>query len=234
MSTGLIKYDWNFIENYSDEEISYFLNLEGKSLDAISKIRNIDRATVQKHIINCKIKYRFLVKSGSPAELFKSLMEAAKSERLLVLNGIDRVNREKLIYFMITSYMDMGLKDKEAAIWIMGELRSKSCVDILIKATVNNHVNIRRMAISALGKIGDSRAERAIIRALEDKNPQVVSYAVKSLQKIRTGEADDKISVLFNSTDKEYIKKACESYINQIESVEVKLQEISIGDKNND
>ncbi len=219
LSTGLIKYDWNFIENYSDEEISYFLSLEGKSLDAISKIRNIDRATVQKHIINCKIKYRFLVKSDSPGELFKSLMVAAKSERLLVLNGIDRVNREKLIYFMITSYMDMGLKDKEAAIWIMGELRSKSCVDILIKATVNNHVNIRRMAISALGKIGDSRAERSLIRALDDSNPQVVSYAVKSLQKIRTGEADDKIRALFNSTDKEYIKKACEDYIKQIGSV---------------
>ncbi len=234
MSIGLIKYDWNFIENYSDEEISYFLNLEGKSLDAISKIRNMDRPTVQKHIINCKIKYRFLVKSDSPAELFKSLMEAAKSERLLVLNGIDRVNREKLIYFMITAYMDMGLKDKEAAIWIMGELRSKSCVDILIKATVNNHVNIRRMAISALGKIGDSRAERAIIRALEDKNPQVVSYAVKSLQKIRTGEADDKIRALFNGTDKEYIKKACESYLVQIGSEEIKFQEISSGDKNND
>ncbi len=218
MSTGLVKYDWNFIENYNDEEITYFLTLEGKSIGAICKIRNLDRATVQKHIISCKIKYRFLVKSESPSDLFKSLILAAKEERILVLNSLDRVNKEKLIYFLIKNYMELGLKDKEAAIWIMGELRSDAAVDILIKATVNNHVNIRRMAISALGKIGDSRAERALIRALEDKNPQVISYAVKSLQKIRTGEADDKVRTLFDSTDKEYIKKACESYINQISS----------------
>ncbi|MEG1254695.1 HEAT repeat domain-containing protein [Clostridium sp.] len=215
MSTGLVKFDWNFIENYSDEEISYFLSLEGKSLDAIGKIRNLDRATVQKHIISCKIKYRFLVKSESPSELFKSLMVAVKSERTMVLNGIDRVNKEKLIYFLCNTYMDMGLKDKEAAIWIMGELRSKSCVDILIKATVNNHVNIRRMAISALGKIGDAKASRALIRALEDKNPQVISYAVKSLQKLNMREADEKIQLLFKNTDKEYIKKACEDYMRQ-------------------
>ncbi|MEG0133175.1 MAG: HEAT repeat domain-containing protein [Clostridium sp.] len=222
MSTGLIKYDWNFIENYSDEEISYFLSLEGKSLDAISKIRNIDRAAVQKHIISCKIKYRFLVKSESPAELFKTLMVAVKSERIMVLNSIDRVNREKLIYFITKSYMDMGLKDKEAAIWIMGELRSNACVDILIKATVNNHVNIRRMSISALGKIGDVKAAIAVIRALEDKNPQVVSYAVKSLQKINTREADKKVQLLFENTDKEYIKKACEDYMRQAKNEDIK------------
>jgi len=234
LSTGLVKYDWNFIENYSNEEISYFLSLEGKSIEAICKIRNLDRATVQKHLINCKIKYRFLVKSESSSDLFKSLILAAKEERILVLNSLDRVNKEKLIHFLVKNYMELGLKDKEAAIWIMGELRSNVTVDILIKATVNNHVNIRRMAISALGKIGDSRAERALIRALEDKNPQVISYAVKSLQKISSGEANDKIRDLFNSTDKEYIKKACESYIKQRDNEEINFQDISDGDKNND
>jgi len=69
---------------------------------------------------------------------------------------------------------------------------------------------------------------------LEDKNPQVISYAVKSLQKISSGEADDKIRALFNSTDKEYIKKACENYINQRENEEINFQDISDGDKNND
>ena len=221
LSTGLVKYDWNFIENYSDEEITYFLSLEGKSIEAICKIRNLDRPTVQKHLISSKIKYRFLVKSESTLDLFKSLIVAAKEERILVLNSLDRVNKEKLTHFLVENYMEMGLKDKEAAIWIMGELRSSATVEILIKATVNNHVNIRRMAISALGKIGDPRAERALIRALEDKNPQVISYAVKSLQKVSTGEADDKIKALFYSTDKEYIKKACESYIEQINSEEI-------------
>lgn len=214
MNTGLIKYDWNFIENYTNEEISYFLTLEGKSVDAVAKIRNLDRGTVQKHIINCKIKYRYLVKSNSPMELFMSLKDVPKAERLLVLNGLDTVNRERLIHYICTSYMDMELKDKEAAIWVMGEMRSSNFLDLLIKATVNNHVSIRRMAVSALGKLGDIKALRALMRALDDKNPQVVSYAVKSLQKLNCREADEKVKLLYIRTDKAYIKKACEDYFN--------------------
>ncbi|WP_040193295.1 HEAT repeat domain-containing protein [Clostridium culturomicium] len=216
MNKGLIKYDWNFIENYTNEEISYFLTLEGKSVDAVAKIRNLDRATVQKHIINCKIKYRYLVKSKSPMELFMSLKDVPKAERLLVLNGLDTVNRERLIHYICTSYMDMELKDKEAAIWVMGEMRSSNFLDLLIKATVNNHVSIRRMAVSALGKLGDVKALRALMRALDDKNPQVVSYSVKSLQKLNSREADEKIKILYNRTDKAYIKKACEDYFKQV------------------
>lgn len=220
LDTGLIKYDWNFIENYTDEEISYFLSLEGKSVDAVAKIRNLDRSTVQKHIINCKIKYRFLVKSKSPGELFKSLKDVPKAERLLVLNGLDTVNRERLINYICSSYMDMELKDKDAAIWVMGEMRITAAVDILIKATVNNHVNIRRMAVSALGKVGDPKGLRALMRALDDQNPQVVSYAVKSLQKLNCRDADEKIQLLYSKTDKAYIKKACEDYMKQVNEVE--------------
>lgn len=218
METGLIKFNWNFIENYTEEEISYFLTLEGKSVDAIAKIRNLDRGTVQKHIINCKIKYRYLVKSKSPGELFMSLKDVPKAERLLILNGLDTVNREKLAHYICTNYMELALKDKEAAIWIMGEMKNTAFLDLLIKATVNNHVSIRRMAVSALGKLADIKGLRALMRALDDENPQVVSYAVKSLQKLNCREADEKIKLLYNKTDKAYIKKACEDYFDIIKN----------------
>lgn len=152
-------------------------------------------------------------------ELFMSLKDVPKAERLLVLNGLDTVNRERLIHYISTSYMDMELKDKEAAIWVMGEMRSTTFIDLLIKATVNNHVSIRRMAVSALGKLGDAKGLRALLRALDDKNPQVVSYAVKSLQKLNCREADEKIKLLYNRSDKAYIKKACEDYFHIIENV---------------
>lgn len=219
MSKGLVRYDWNFIDKYTNEEISYFLTLEGKSLDAVAKIRNLDRITVQRHIINCKIKYRYLVKSKSPGELFNSLKDVPKAERILVLNGMDNVNRNKLIHYICDNYMDMILKDKESAIWLMGEMGNSIAMDILIKATVNNHVSIRRMAVSAIGKVGDKKGLIALIRALDDKNPQVISYAVKSLQKLNCREADEKIKILYNKTDKEYIKKACEDYFNKCEEL---------------
>lgn len=215
MDTGLVKFDWNFIDTYSDEEISYFLTLEGKSLDVVAKIRNLDRATVQKHIINAKIKYRYLVKSNSMEELFRSLTGAVKDERIRVLNSLDKVNKEKLIYFLLKSYMELTLKEKEAAIWIMGETKNEKCLDILIKATVNNHVNIRRMSISALGKIGDKKAERALLRALDDTNGQVVTYAIKALKRINSNEAKAKVCELMTKADKEYVKKACENFLSE-------------------
>ncbi len=216
MNTGLVKYNWDFVENYSDEEITYFLNLEGKSIDTISRIRNLDKVIVQKHIINCKIKYRYLVKSSNVEELFKSLAKAGKSERIYVLNSLDKVNRAKLIEFIKRNYMEFGLKDKESSIWIIGELRIDECVDIVIKATVNNHVNIRRLAVSALGKIANEKGEMALIRALNDDNAQVISYAIKSLQKLKSLKALDKIKELLAKNDKPYIQKACEEFIMNI------------------
>lgn len=216
MSSGLVKYNWDFIENYSEEEITYFLTLEGKSIEAISKIRNIDKATVQKHIINCKIKYRFLAKSTNIEELFKTLIKAGKSERVYVMNSLDKVNRAKLIDFTKRNYIDLPLKDKESAIWIIGELRAEEGLDLLIKATVNNHVNIRRLSVSALGKIANEKGEMALIRALNDSNSQVVSYAIKSLQKLKSKKASERIKEILKISDKPYVQKACEEYLTNI------------------
>lgn len=219
MSSGLVKYNWDFIENYSEEEISYFLSLEGKSIEAISKIRNIDKVTVQKHLINCKIKYRFLVKSSNIEELFKTLVKADKSERVYVMNSLDKVNRAKLIDFIKRNHIDLPLKDKESAIWIIGELRAEEGLDLLIKATVNNHVNIRRLSVSALGKIANEKGEMALVRALNDSNSQVVSYAIKSLQKLNSKKATEKIKEILNTSDKPYVQKACEEYLNNIAEI---------------
>ncbi len=87
-------------------------------------------------------------------------------------------------------------KDKEAAVWIIGELKEVSCLDILIKASVNKYINVRRMAVSAMGKMGDIRAEGALLRALGDENPQVISYAIKSLGKIKSEKAITKIKYI--------------------------------------
>jgi HEAT repeats/Helix-turn-helix domain len=213
LSSGLVKYNWDFIENYSDEEVTYFLHLEGKAIEAICKIRNLDKVTVQKHLINCKIKYRYLVKSENIDELFQSLAKADKSERIYVLNSLDRVNKERLKDFIKRNYMELALKDKESAIWIIGELRIEECIDILIKGTVNNHVNIRRLSVSALGKIAHEKGEIALIRALNDSNSQVVTYAIKSLQKLNSKKAVDKITDIQKSSDKAYVQKACEEFL---------------------
>ena len=49
-----MKLDWENIENLSDNEISYLLYLENKTIYQISKIRNLGEDIVKLHIYKIK------------------------------------------------------------------------------------------------------------------------------------------------------------------------------------
>lgn len=212
----MLDIDWGKIDTYTEEEISYFLYLEGKNIDAICKIRNLAREIVESSIINGKIKYSILVKSENQKELFNSISSSGKFDKIDVLKNLDDINKNKLVEFIKHNYGDMRTKDKENAIWILGELKSVSGFNILIKGIVHKHVNVRRMAVSALGKLGDKSGEVALIRALDDINPQVVMYAIKALTKIKSYKAFEKVKLIKDLNCKEYVKKSAEEYINNI------------------
>lgn len=216
MKKGLVRFEWNDIEKYTEEEITYFLFVEGKNIDSICRIRNIDRTTAQNHIIEGKIKYRFLAKSQNSKEFFMSISKAGKQDKMLVLSSLDEENKSKLIKFIRKNYADMYPKDKETAVWILGELKETEGIDILMKASVHKFVNIRRMAVSAMGKIQNSKCEVALIRALDDENPQVIMYAIKALDKIKSTNVMDKIEYIKNNSDKKYLREAAEKFLNGV------------------
>lgn len=217
MNDGLLNFDWNDVDKFSEEEITYFLSLEGKSMEAMCRIRALTKEEVQRHIIEGKIKYRYLAKSKTLNELFETICKLPKAEKLTLLQALKPDVKEKLLEYIKSEYMNMPSIYKETAIWILGELKDANGLPILQKAVVHKHTNIRRMAVSALGKIGDKASENALIRALEDENPQVVSYAVKALGKVKSERAYDKIKYIYNTTTKEYVKKASEEYMSILE-----------------
>jgi HEAT repeat protein len=213
LEMGLVKVNWDDINKYSEEEITYFLFLEGKSTETICKIRKIDSETVHKHIIEGKIKYRFLVRSNNFKELFEGLIKAGKQDKLSVLKGLSKEHSKEFINFIRERYVEMDGKEKEVAIWILGELSDSSSIDILIKASVHKFVSIRRMAVSAMGKICDIKSETALIRALEDENSQVVLYAIKALTKMGSKASREKIITVASKSDKDYIKNAAAEFM---------------------
>lgn len=217
MKKGLLKVQWDDIDKYSQEEITYFLFLEGKSLEAICKIRNINREVAQKHIIDGKIKYGFLAKSKDEGELLKNISRAGKLDKLVIINSLEEAMKIKLIEYIRKNYVEMYPKEKETAIWIIGELKEKSCEDIIIKASVHKFVNVRRMAISAMGKLEDISLEVPLMRALEDDNSQVILYAIKALTKVNSLRAKEKINYILNNSNKDYLKRAAEIYMEEIE-----------------
>lgn len=213
MKKGLLNIDWNNTATLSNDDISYFLFLEGKSIETISLIRNMDKGIVQTGIINGKIKYRLLAKANNSPELFQTIALAGKDDKLQLLKNLDEVNKDGLTSFIKEGYQAFVVKDKEVAVWMLGELKKQDCYDILAKASVNKSVNLRRMAVSALGKMEDIKVESILLRALEDDNPQVIQYAIRALQKVKSIIGKEKVEEIIKVTDKDYLKRAAEEYI---------------------
>lgn len=212
---GMLHINWQDITNYTDEDITYFLFLEGKSVESLCKIRRLEKENVQKHILDGKIKYGILAKSSNIQALFQTISLSGKQDKIEALKCLDETNKFQMLQFIKTNYVHMKTKDKENAIWIVGEIGNKESLDILIKASVHTHVNVRRMAVSAAGKIGDKSMELLLMRALEDINPQVVMYAIKALKKIKSEKAIDKIRKISASSQKDYIKRMAEEYLEE-------------------
>lgn len=213
----MLQIDWKNVDSYEEDEISYYLFVEGKSMDAISKIRGLNRDLVQSHIISGKIKYRILAKSKDEKDIFNAISKLGKLDKIEVIKALNQSVKYKLFRYVKENYTDMLSKEKEFAVWLLGEIGSEDSKEILFKASVHNHVNVRRMAISAMGKIGSKEMETALIKALEDENPQVVMYAMKSLMKIESKAALNKVKAIKEKTLKPYLKAAAENYINSLE-----------------
>lgn len=221
MKSGLLNINWNRVKEFDDEDISYYLFLEDKSIDSIAFIRNISREKVQEHIILGKMKFGVLSKCKNENELFQYLCKVSKEERQRAFNYLTYDLKKKLVEYIDNNYYNMNYMEKEKSIWILGELNFKEGIKILLKASVHNNVNMRRLAVSALGKMNCEEGEMALIRALEDNNSQVISYAIKSLMKLQSCKAKDKILNILNKTDKEYIRIQCREYL-QCEDVREK------------
>jgi len=73
----------------------------------------------------------------------------------------------------------------------------------------HNNGNARRLACSALGKIGDPSAEKALLNCLDDDKPQVRQYAIKALSKLGSGEAMPFLKKICDDVDeKDYNRKS--------------------------
>lgn len=213
---GFLNINWDDLEKISDEDITYFLYLEGKNIDAICRIRNISREAAGQQIVSGKIKYGYLAKSRNEKELFTYICNAGKQDRINMLNSIDLNNKKRLIKYISQNYDQMNISRKASAIWIIGECSENLAPDILVSGAVHEHVTIRRMAVSAMGKLKDIRFEDSLTAALNDDNPQVVLYAIKSLRKIGSKKCIESIRNIARKTDKEYLKSAAAEFLNEV------------------
>jgi hypothetical protein len=125
---------------------------------------------------------------------------------------------------------DINSSRRAHAIYLLGEKKDPAFVEILCKATKDPDGNVRRMAASALGKIGNMHAVDALICLLYDDKPQVRQYAIKALGDIGNEKAIPEL-MKFKDDPIPYINTAIDTAINKIKKMETDLGTINESDK---
>jgi HEAT repeat protein len=92
------------------------------------------------------------------------------------------------------------LSDRYFAVHVLGALKDKRAVPILIPLLRDQQINYN--VAWALGEIGDDRAVSPLIEALRDKNSDVRVIAIHALEKLRAGDALPHLHALLNDHEK--------------------------------
>lgn len=213
MKYGLINIEYDKTEN---QDKSYLLFLEGKTINEISLIRGLDKNIIENQIINGKIKYRYLIKSKNIYELLVLLSNAGKEDKKETIKHFDSIIKNDFITYVNKYIDDLNNKYKQLIFWITGELRLIQLYGLMIKYSKYPDVGVRRMVVSAAGKMGDIQGESILIASLSDENPQVRLYAVKGLEKIKSKKAAACLINMKLNEEKEYIIRAINDYFNSI------------------
>ena len=213
-----MKLDWENIENLNDNEISYLLYLENKTIYQISKIRNLSEDIVKLHIY--KIKKDLLLSEAKIADsnILSEYLSLSKPEREQYLECIDKENEKCLLDEFSKTMMDIdNIEDLMVIIWTIGELKTNSFNDKLKFYASHPHGNIRRMTYSAMGKIGSVEFLPYLSNGMKDIKPQVKQYAIIAFGKIADKEYIYKLNEIYtNKNEKEYVRRAAKQSIELI------------------
>ncbi|MEG0370878.1 MAG: HEAT repeat domain-containing protein [Clostridium sp.] len=207
---------WEDIELLTTEEISYLLFLEGKDIKSISKIRDLSKIEVEKHIIHLKIKYKIYKNGRDSKSILDSLMNCPKDERLMIISKIPKDEILLLEKYIISNIFSSNQKQCAFYIWFLGEIKSQIGIDIIITFLRCKDSAIKRMCCSAMGKIGNIRAEDALIETLKENRSQIKEYAVKALGNIKSKKSVPNLIEISKSNEKEYIKLAANRALENI------------------
>ncbi len=217
---------WENVDNLEDYFITYLLYKESLTVPQISKIRNISEKNVNEDLIKAKLAIREINKSKKNGEkdTIEYYLSLSKEERL---NFIQKLYEPELNSFKRMIYKGIlriqNIDDLMVLVWTVGELRDENFLNIIYPLTEKSHSNMRRIAYSAIGKIGSESSINVMEMGLLDNNPQVRQYCAKYLGIIGSR---DSIRILENLVknksdfEKEYVLRAC---IDSIESLKSKF-----------
>ena len=208
---------WENIEKLTQQEITYLLYKEGKSIKAISIIRNIDKSVAEKQIIEFRMQNRIFESAMKTEDIIRNIKKCTREERSIAISKLPDEAIEELEAFSLSRLFESNRDDCSFLLYLLGEMKSRKAVPSIIVFLKSSDGNVKRAACSALGKIGDIKAEEGLMYALEDRRPQVREYAIKALGRIGSRNSRESLEkIISNPGEKDYVIRAAKNVLNEI------------------
>ena len=207
---------WDNVDNLEDYFITYLLYRDSLTVPQIARVRNMSQDEVNLQLIAAKTEIRKSKqesKKGSDCDVIMDYLTLTKEERLEFLENLsdkDKNAFKRQVYKGILKLNNVD--DLMVLVWTVGEFRDDRFLNILYPLTQKGHSNLRRIAYSAIGKIGSSTSASVIEMGLMDDNPQIRQYCAKFLGDIGNRNSIKVLeNVIKNKTDfeKAYVIRAC-------------------------
>ena len=207
---------WDNVDNLEDYFITYLLYRDSLTVPQIARVRNMSQDEVNLQLIAAKTEIRKSKqesKKGSDCDVIMDYLTLTKEERLEFLENLsdkDKNAFKRQVYKGILKLNNVD--DLMVLVWTVGEFRDDRFLNILYPLTQKGHSNLRRIAYSAIGKIGSSTSASVIEMGLMDDNPQIRQYCAKFLGDIGNRNSIKVLeNVIKNKTDfeKKYVIRAC-------------------------
>jgi ATP-dependent DNA helicase RecQ len=114
---------------------------------------------------------------------------------------------------------ELPARDRAQRVYQLGELGVPSAVPELIAALQDPSGDVRRLAASALGKIGDARAVTPLLALLaQEQKPQVRQYAAKALGRIGDPRARSALQrIAGDENERDYTRKSARNALYRLE-----------------
>lgn len=183
-------------------------------LPAIAERMNLPVEQVRETVLRHKT--HRLKQVTKPPTFWERYLSQTREERMRMLQQLQDVPR-----FLQELEEQFGLvtnvEDLQCLTWTVGELRAERLLPRLFRLSLHPHGNVRRMAYSAMGKLQSALCIPYLVRGMYDEKPQVRQYAVLAMGKVAgINELLLLQSVKWNRSEKDYIRRAAQTAIDEI------------------
>jgi hypothetical protein len=210
---------------------TYRLFQQGLNLAQIADARELAESTIYTHLVRLidegKIELHQVISPELEAEILKAVEVVGSAASASPIKAVlpDSISYGQIRCVLAAhpelsseSFNPPEAETPERRVVRLGERGGPEAASELVAALNHENGNVRRLAASALGKIGDPQAVEPLLNLLQhEPHPQVRQYAINALGKLRDLRAQPLLEqIVANSNEPDYNIKSAQTALKML------------------